>query len=82
MSLLKTGGWRGVGEFATIRKTLEIGGQTVQVVSFDGQLDKNGIRRTREYFELRTKANVVNLDASVKTLKAAVAAAEAMFHGA
>lgn len=79
MSLLKNGGWRGIGEFSTIRKTVELGGQTVQVVSFNCQLDQNGGRRSREYFELRTKADVVGLDASVKSIRATLAEAEARY---
>ena len=79
MSLLKNGGWRGIGEFATIRATVDIGGQTVQVVAYTRQLDQNGVRRSRKYFELRTKADVVELDASVKSLRAAIAAAKARY---
>jgi len=79
MSLLKNGGWRGIGEFATIRKTIEINGQTVQVVSFNRQLDQNGVRRSREYYELRTKTDVVVLGAAVKSVKSAIAEAEARY---
>lgn len=74
--LLKNGGWRGVGEFATIRKTVEIKGITVQICSYNRQLDQNGQRRSREYYEIRTAIEVTLLPAAVKTLKAAKVAAE------
>lgn len=77
--ILSSGGWRGIGEFATIRRSLRIGGRLVQVVSYTKQLDRNGSRRSRDYFELRTTDAVVNCDTAVKTVKAAVAAAHAMY---
>jgi len=51
----------------------------VQFVSFTRQLDQNGVRRSRKYFELRTKTNVIEFDASVKSLRAAIAAAKARY---
>ena len=81
MSILKNGGWRGVGEFVAIRKEMEIGGQMVQVCSFDCQLDQNGQRRSRQYNEIRTSEEVVRLPASVRSLKAAIEAAEERYLG-
>lgn len=81
MSILKNGGWRGVGEFVAIRKEIEIGGQLVQVCSFDCQIDQNGQRRSRQYYEIRTSKEVVRLPVSVSSLKSAIKAAEERYHG-
>lgn len=74
MSMLKNGGWRGIGEFVQIRKTLTVGGKDVQVCSFTRQADQNG-KRSRTYFELRTADKVVELSASVRSLRGAIARA-------
>ena len=75
MAILKNGGWRNCGEFVTIRKELEIGGKRTQICSYTRQLDENGVRRSRNYYEVRTAAGVIQLPAAVKSLRAAIEAA-------
>lgn len=74
--LLKNGGWRNVGEFVCIRRSGEDRGIHWQVCSYTQQLDQDGARRSRNYYEVRFADEVVSLPASVKTLRAAVAECE------
>ncbi|MFA6721587.1 MAG: hypothetical protein WCR92_09260 [Candidatus Cloacimonadaceae bacterium] len=77
--MLKNGGWRGAGEFVSIRKTVETKSGPVQVCSYTCQQDQTGEKRTRAYFELRSANRVVMLPPAVKTLSAAIVEAGRIF---
>lgn len=77
--LLKNGGWRGCGEFCGIAQDVVREKARVQVVGWDTQIEQNGQRRSRQYWELRTPADVIQLGAAVRSKKQAIAEANRRF---
>lgn len=77
---LKNGGWTGCGDFVSILG--EVGGVGgVQVTTITHQTAADGSRRSRCYYQLRARDAMVTLAPSVRSRKAAFAAAKEIVIG-